>query len=765
MLAFLLLSTLSCGSVLAQEARTGAPYVEAYAGTQKLESLPLAMTKADVVVAGVIADVSLTQVYENRGNVPIEAVYVFPASQRATVYALTMTVGGRVIRAKLGRTEEARKTYEAAKSAGQTATLLEQKDVGAFRMNVANVLPGDSIKVEMRYTELLIPTKGVYEFYFPNTAPVTPYSRAGDPDTHMPSSASPAVTHDALALTVRIMSAAPIASVESPSHKIKVANVGEGEALVTIDPADVTAAAKDFVLRYSMLGDDIGTGVLAYQGKDENFFLLTAQPPKQVGMERVPPREYIFVLDVSGSMNGRPMDVAKQLMKDLFAGLRPEDRLNVVLFAGGSEVLSESGSLLATPDTLRRALAVVKQSKAGGGTELAQALEAAYAIPKTDGMARSIVVVTDGGISAGGDVSRLVSSKLNEANLFAFGIGDYVDVPVIERIARAGTGEPFVVARMDQSEAEAKRLREYIERPVLTGIELHTSGADIYDLAPLQVPDLFAERPIVLVGKYRGVLNGKMEIRGRSGTKPTSISVDLNHAYVDSSLSSLPKLWARRRIDFIEDTGCVDPEGKCTDAGDDADARKEAVTQIALRYGLLSNYTSFVAVTEQVRTNAGATRVDQPVAAREVEEEAAPPLMASGYGFDPGMLELALGASGSVPSLDELKSALAASPITLDGHVMVPTADGWRDSAHRNTAHVLRIRRDSRAFELLMKYAPNLAHVLALPGRVLVSFGDYSILITPDGFSDYPEQTIMDAIGQPLPLLHVPDDVDSASSR
>lgn len=728
----------------AADVRSSAPYFEAYAAGEKVESLPLAATDVDVVIGGVLADVTVKQVYENRGTVPVEAVYVFPASSRASVYAVTMTVGDRVIRAKLREKDDARREYEEARSEGRTASLLEQQDVGAFRMNVANVLPGDSIQVEMRYAELLVPTKGVYEFFFPTTAPMEKYGETGA--TAMASSSSDAVVKDAFGMTVRLVSGAPIAQITSDTHPLQVSQARPDEATVTISPDDRRAGAKDFVLRYSMLGDDVGTGVLAFRGSEENFFLLTAQPPKAVRPAMIPPREYIFVVDVSGSMTGRPLDVSRALVADLFSQLRPEDRFNVVLFAGDSQVMSERGSPHATKDTLADALDILTDVEASGGTELGEALDTAYALPATPGMARTVLIITDGAIAAGGDVATKISSRLDEANAFVFGIGDYLDRAVIDRLARAGEGEPFVAETMDAAEAQAKRLREYIDRPVLTQAKLRWSGgADLYDLEPPAIPDLFAERPIVVVGKYRGELKGEATIEGWSGGGPVKLVVDLDEAYEDPSLSSLPRLWARRRIDRVTDAGECSRWG--SDCDTDAEALKAEVTALGLRYGVLTPHTSFVAVTDDVRTDVDATTVFQPVPARDVATLASapppPPPAASGfggYGFDPTVaLQVAAApAVLSAPSLD------AARPLReLAGHRMQATADGWRDLAHVDGVRVLRIRRDSAAFAALLALRPELAPLFALDGRVLVSLGaGWSVQITPDGFGDYPEATL-----------------------
>ena len=718
-------------------AKSSAPYFEAYSAGKRVEALPLAMTRVDVLVGGIIAEVSLTQVYENRGDVPVEAVYVFPASSRATVHALTMTVGSRVIRAELRERDEARKAYEAARSEGKTATLLEQKDVGAFRMNVANVLPGDRITVELEYVELLVPTKGIYEFFFPNTAPMAKYERASDRDASMPSSSDGEVVENGFDLRVRVLSATPITSIASPSHELLIERPRDDEAVASLAGDTRRAGARDFVLRYSLNGDAMAAGVLLQEGVEENFFLLMAQPPRSVSVNAIPPREYIFIVDVSGSMVGRPLDVSRKLVSDLFKGLRHGDLFNVILFAGSAEAMATS-SQPATPEVLASALKTLEGKDASGSTELEAALDRAYAVPTTPGMARSIIVITDGAIAAGKQVSQSIATRLNEANVFVFGIGASLDRAVIERLARAGQGEPFMVERMSEAEAVADLFREYVDRPLLTQANMRWNGLDLYDIEPAQVPDLFAERPIVLIGKYRGPTTGTLTVSGYSGNEQVRMDANFGSARKDSSLGALSQLWARRRIDRLEDTGCGSP------CAEDDGARGE-ITAVGLKYGVLTPYTSFVAVTDEVRTTESGERVFQPAMSRDMSEPA--PMV--GYGFS-----TSFAVQGMVTSLRTgARTAVAAPPVPgtlreIGGHRMHQVEGGWRDLAHRDDARILRIRRDSPAFRDLLALRPMLADILSLDGTVMVAFGAYSIEISPLGFSDYPAATLRRALGK-----------------
>src|SRR4030065_2753024 len=155
------------GQPMEETNKTLSPYFFIKSDDSGVDQLPLKSTSADVKVVGVIADVIVAQVYKNEGKKPLEAIYIFPASTRAAVYGMKMTIGKRTIIAKIQEREEARRQYEQAKQEGKSASLLEQQRPNVFQMNVANILPGDVIQVELKYTELLVPTDGIYEFVYP----------------------------------------------------------------------------------------------------------------------------------------------------------------------------------------------------------------------------------------------------------------------------------------------------------------------------------------------------------------------------------------------------------------------------------------------------------------------------------------------------------------------------------------------------------------------------------------------------------------------
>lgn len=588
--------------------KTLAPYFVVQ-GDPQVDQLPLKGTQVEIAVSGVIADVKVVQTYRNEGSRPINATYVFPASTRAAVYAMRMRIRDQVVVAKIKEREKAQKEFEEAKEQGKSASLLEQNRPNVFSMSLANIMPQDQIEIDLRYTELLVPTDAVYEVVFPtvvgpryssqteSSAPredrwvKSPYLKEGNRPT------------STLRISARISAGVPIHDLSCKSHNIVPQWLGPSTAQLDLDDTDPFQGNRDFILRYRLAGDQITSGLLLFQGEDENFFLYMAQPPLRPTNEEIPPREYIFVVDVSGSMYGFPLETSKRLLRDLIGHLRPSDLFNVVLFAGDSTVLAAE-SLPATQENVSNAIRLIDGQRGGGGTELLAALKHAISLPRKADVSRSIVLVTDGYISAEEGVFDHIRDNLSQCNVFSFGIGSSVNRFLIEGVAKAGMGEPFIVNDEAEAPLIAARFREYIQTPLLTNIQVRSIGFDTYDVHPTSLPDLMAQRPVILFGKWRGPIAGTFELHGRTGRGEYVTRLDVAGVQAHEANRALRYLWARSRIAELSDYG----------SSYVAEDRIQEITALGLKYSLLTRYTSFIAVLEEVRNPEGSAQdVDQPL--------------------------------------------------------------------------------------------------------------------------------------------------------
>ena len=591
--------------------KTLSPYFVVISENPETDGLPLKSTSVKSDIVGSIADVTVSQVYVNTGKNPLEAIYTFPMSTRAAVYAMQMRIGDRRITAKIEEKKKARADYEKAKQEGKRASLLEQSRPNVFTMNVSNIMPGDTIEVELRYTELLVPEKGVYSFVYPTV--VGPrYSSPkhdGGPDDGF---VNTPYTHEGVAAAyafgyeLTIHGAMPLQDVTCTSHKMKLTTPDLRTATLTLDPSESKGGNRDVIVNYSLQGSQIESGVLLYEGKDENFFLAMVQPPKRVAKENIPPREYIFIVDVSGSMWGFPMDITKQLMRNLIVNLNPQDKFNVVLFSSNLKVFKPT-SVDANEKNIAKAIDFIAEGNNWSGTEVLDALKKAYAIPLPDeDMSRSFVIATDGYVDVEKQCFEMIRENSGNTNFFAFGIGDGVNRYLIEGMAHAGGGEPFIVTKESEAAKMAERFRQYINTPVLTRIKFSAKGFDAYDVEPVAVPDMMAERPILIYGKYRGKAAGTLTLTGKVGRKPWKQTFDLTNVKADSANAALRYLWARERIKLLD--YLVSRWGN----EDDPNAKK--ILNLGLKYNLMTNYTSFIAIDEQVVNKDGKqTTVKQPL--------------------------------------------------------------------------------------------------------------------------------------------------------
>jgi Ca-activated chloride channel family protein len=600
--------------------RTLAPYFFIEDGDPSVDKFPLKETDVITNINGIIAETFVTQIYANEGPNPINARYVFPGSTKAAVHGMTVQIGDEIIKAQIKERVEAKQEFEEAKSEGKSASLLEQERPNVFTLNVANIMPGDTVKIELHYTETITQADGKYEFVFPtvvgpryggSTTDVsddtnqfvdTPYIMDGD------------TPPDKYNITVNLTSAVPISKVTCQSHKV-VTDIDNNKALITLANSKEYAGNRDFILDYSLTGKEINSGLLLNKGgvagdngTNENFFMLTVQPPERYTLDDILPREYIFVLDVSGSMYGYPINTAKELVKNLVSNLRSTDTFNVVLFAGMSAQMSPK-SVPATEDNINWAFNLIDQEDGSGGTELSPALQTAIDIPRiSNDVARSVIVITDGYIAEESSIFDIISKNVGETDFFSFGIGDGVNRYLIEGIAKAGQGEAFVVTDPTKATEVAANFRDYIQSPILQDIKVKYNGFSTYDVEPQKLPTLFAKRPIVLFGKWKGEAKGTIEITGTmGGGEEYKQVIQVADAKSQESNSALPYLWARSRVEQLMDYGIQ---------GDENDMKgvQKEVTQIGLDYSMLTQYTSFIAVTEEVRNTGDAAKdVDQPL--------------------------------------------------------------------------------------------------------------------------------------------------------
>lgn len=584
---------------------------------------PLKHTDVKTEISGQLARTTVTQEFQNPYNDKIEAVYVFPLPVSAAVDDMTMIVGDRTVKGKIKRPEEARAIYEAAREAGQIASLLDQERPNIFTQSVANITPGAVVKVTISYVETLKYEDGAYEFVFPMVVgpryipgqPVAQPNPNTAPDTSQVPDASritPPITpentragHD-ISIEVKLDAGVPIDSINAKTHEVEEQRVNAHAAIVRLKDQN-TIPNKDFVLRFEVAGKKIADAVMTHRGQQGGFFTLMLQPPERVTVADVSPKEIVFVLDTSGSMDGFPIEKAKEAMKLAIDGMNPQDTFNLVTFAGDTHVLFPQ-PVPATRENLNRAQDFLASRSGGGGTEMMKAIKTALAPSDAQDHVRIVCFMTDGYVGNDMEIVGEIQKHPN-ARVFAFGIGSSVNRFLLDKMAEEGRGEVEYVSLDDDGSAAAKRFHERVRNPLLTDIRVEWGGLPVADVYPQRIPDLFSAKPLVLTGRYTNSARGTVRLIGRVGaqTFTRDISVELPESEAEHDV--LATLWARTRIDDL-----MRQDYSGIQNGSPKDDVKEAITQLGLEYRLMTQFTSFVAVEEMIVTEGGQPRrVDVPV--------------------------------------------------------------------------------------------------------------------------------------------------------
>ncbi|HUS96316.1 MAG TPA: VIT and VWA domain-containing protein, partial [Hyphomicrobiaceae bacterium] len=599
--------------------------------------------------------------------VPLNATYLFPLNKGGAVSAMKMEVGDELVMAVIQKKDEARKTFEQAKQVGKAAALLEQHRPNMFTQEIANLMPGLPVKITLTYSQAVPRIDGNYELVVPlvvgpryrpahhrgthrrdrqRTAEVDirPHDAPGDsivPPQPVPArprfgtwqlgpvpaypgvsglTIPPVVETDRVAITVNLKSALPLKDVTSVTHPLAIEG-DENTQRITL-AAGRTIDNRDFVLRYRLAGALPSAGLLAHRDKRGGFFSLLIEPPALPDASHINAREMVFILDTSGSMSGAPMETSKSFMRHALRGLRPADSFRIIRF---SERASEFSTqpVPATTENIAAGLSFVNTLHAGGGTEMLSGLKMAYGAARGRDTLRIIVFLSDGYVSNEPEILRQVAANVGIGRMYAFGVGTSVNRYLIAEMARQGRGMHRIIDPTRTGNAEAIAFASRLKTPVLTDISIDWGDLKPSGVTPKLIPDLFAGGGIRIQGRFTQggthTVNVTGRVQGRTATMPVRITfpeaTTKGPRVAGNGGAAIPILWARTRIaDHMRELMIPRPMRQATTptataiaaTGDDI---KEKVIRLGLEFSLVTQWTSFVAVsTRIVNADAAAAR-------------------------------------------------------------------------------------------------------------------------------------------------------------
>ena len=591
--------------------------------------LPLEHTAVNASVAGHIGTVRVRQRFVNPYATRIAAVYVFPLPERAAVTEFLMVIGERKVRGVLREKEEAEAIYAEALEQGYRASLLVQRRPNVFEQRVANIEPGKAIEVDIAYFHTLAYKDGWYSFVFPtvvgprfslpgNEDPLRPVRRGtqtGIPGARGVEYLSPRERsgHD-LSIDVRIDAGVVIEELKS-THAVLTEREGTMAATVRL-ANQTTIPNRDFVLDFRVAGELTKSNLMTYRDpvSGDGFLSLMVIPPINTTHLERRPMELVFVIDCSGSMDGRPLEQAKQAIAAGLARLNPGDTFQIIRF---SDDASQFGAapVRATRRNLAAARRYLARLDANGGTWMIEGIKTALDFPHDPARFRFVSFLTDGYIGYEKEVLAEILRRLGAARIFSFGIGSSTNRYLLESMARAGRGVAAYAGPTDSAEAVMGAFFDRVSHAALTDIEIDWGGMNVTDTYPSRFPDLFVGRPLVVSGRFEGEPR-TVTVSGNAGRENRSFVLDGTGA--SASGPSVAKVWARSQIAGLSERQASAASQMAHEDRDLAALLHEdlghTIRQIALKHQLVSDYTSFVAVdTSEAADGPGAVTVHQAV--------------------------------------------------------------------------------------------------------------------------------------------------------
>ncbi|MFZ4575189.1 MAG: VIT and vWA domain-containing protein [Phycisphaerales bacterium] len=571
------------GTVTVQSRGTGTIVVvnsnEPVDSWPKWERLPTVATDVHAEITGLLAAVKVEQSFTNPSDHPIEAAYAFPLPDDAAVSDFVMKIGDRQIRGIVREREEAKQIYDATKAQGMNAALLEQERPNIFLQRVANIAAGATIGVEITYYNTLPCVDGWCELVLPTT--IGPrYTPAGQTP---PAAAKQIGLSPRVSIGVDIDAGVHLGKVESPSHTVDVVRPSDAQAFARLTP-ERSRSDRDFVLRWNIAGEQTAGVVYATSDVRGGYFAMQLVPPS-VGRKFDPrPLDLVFVLDRSGSMKGWPLKIAQDTIIRGIDSLKSGERFQIIDF---SETASGLGSKMLPSTRENRSVAkrYLESTPAQGGTEMKSGLAAALAIPEEPGRRKVIAFLTDGFIGNEGEVLAMVHKGLGDARIFSFGIGAQPNRFLINELAALGGGVSAWALRSGESAPAMEDFLETVRRPALTDIRVSFGGEDAKLMDATIPTELYPGRAAFITGRFNGPMSGSVVVTARANGRPVSFEVPVKPVRANAA-AILPKLWARGQI-----TSLARRELR----GEQVDAIG-ASRNLAIEYGLASQFTSFVAV-------------------------------------------------------------------------------------------------------------------------------------------------------------------------
>ena len=554
---------------------------------QDVPPLAIEHQRVDIQIKDGVATARIEQVFKNSVDRNLEAVYVFPLPENASISDFAMYINGKRVSGELVEKDKARRTYEDIVRRLKDPGLLEHLGGNLFRVSVFPVPANGLQKIELEYSQTLTYEGGLYEYAYP--------LKTGEKASR---------TLADFTVAVRVTSKVPIKTFYSPSHKVGITRKGEGEAVIGFEE-DKALLDRDFVLYYGVSKKDFGLNLLTHAVKgDKGFFMMMLAPSVLTEESAAMPKDVTFVFDSSGSMAGDKIEQARKALQYCVNTLNDGDRFNIIRFSTDVDLFNDK-LVEASKDNRQKALAFIQKIEARGGTAIDAALQSALGLGYDAKRPATILFLTDGKPTVGETsvdaiLAGVAKANNRQARVFVFGVDEQVNTLLLDKLSSQNGGVSQYVLPNEDIEVKVSNLVGKMSHPVLTKVKVEVDKIKTLMMHPSALPDLFSGDQLTVFGRYDGEGDYAIRLVGEVNGKKREFTYEGTFPAANADNGFIPRLWATRRVGYLLDEIRLHGEAK---------ELKDEVIHLSKDYGIMTPYTSYLVLEDdQAYQRAGIER-------------------------------------------------------------------------------------------------------------------------------------------------------------
>ena len=688
----------------------------------QIQNLRIEKHHVNVSIDNQLATTKIDQVFANPNNIQLEGTYLFPLQDEVAISNFVLYIDGEPVKAELLAKAKAKSIYEGIVRSMQDPALLEYVGTRAFQARVFPIPPNGERRIQLEYSQVIGVDSALARYTYPLKT---------DKFTNHPVGS--------LSVSVDLKSKHALKTIYSPSHKVAVNRKDDHRATISYEETNVNVI-RDFACYYSLSDKDFGIDLITHRDDpdEDGFFMLLISPKYEIDKKKIIEKDFIFVLDRSGSMKGPKIEQAKKALRFCVENLNDGDRFNLIPFNTDVEPFAEE--LVSVKKERKNALEFIDDITGNGGTNINDALLAAISDPPDSKRPRIVVFLTDGEATVGVTDATQILKNVSGVNgdksrIFVFGVGYDVNVNLLDKMAEQNGGTRQYVKPKEDLEVAVSSFYTKVSEPVLVNLDLEIENIKTKNLYPQRLPHLFRGSQLTVLGRYVGDGKSKLILHGDINGERKEFSNTAKFPKNESDHQFLPRLWAQRKVAYLVDEVRLNGENK---------ELVDEIVRLSEKYGIMTPYTSFLVTEEQkqngVLSQRGRTNSLSRMA-RSVRAKSAPAPKLSAVRADStgGVQSVVPSVETSVQESIELQALQTQEQLaeTIDAVKQVKNKtfhlkDGvWIDTTHKSETKTTKIEFGSDAYFDLLKKEPDISKYLAIGKHVIVSYKGKSYEIHP----------------------------------